>query len=313
MSVDNKAPLREVRLSERVLQGCLRHAFSTEKEEVAGLLLGRLESGRYPPLTSVADGDCALVGSSHEAKGCGSSSGGAAAASADLVDGKVAYIWAAHATERSVQSSDRVEMSPESLASAAEAAESVTKASGVATTVLGWYHSHPKIPVVPSAVDLRTQRQHQQHFESGWVGLIVSVFNAEAGLNRGHCALHCFQAGPCNEHIAIPVHVVPDTDLFTDSAPLHALQDSTADLLRVLHREIDNGVNSVVEKTQHNAAATRAARGLAEVQSSAVDGLVAEAMRRDLQKCTLPALRAEVARLEKALATAAASPSTGAS
>ncbi|KPA74082.1 metallo-peptidase Clan MP Family M67 [Leptomonas pyrrhocoris] len=290
---NGKAPLREVRVSEQVIRSCFRHAFTTEKEEVMGMLLGRLETRRF------ASGS-GNSGAAEIAKG-------AASASPPLpgsVEGKVAYIWATHVSERSVQSSDRVEMSPESLASAAETADRVSAATGVNTTVLGWYHSHPKIPVVPSAVDLRTQREHQQHFESGWVGLIVSVFNAEANLNRGHCALHCFQAGPNNEHIQVPVHVVSVAELFSSVEPLQALPDSTPDLLRVLQREIGNGVRMVEEKTEHNAAAARAARGLAEAQLYELDGLVAEPTRKELLLCSLPALRAEVARLEAMLADA---------
>jgi BRCA1/BRCA2-containing complex subunit 3 len=304
----SKAPLREVYVSEQVLHSCFRHAFTTEKEEVMGMLLGRLERRRFPPVSG-----CAASGQADGLQAAGSagsvaptstsaSSSSSPSPSLATVEGKVAFIWATHVSERSVQCSDRVEMSPESLASASETAELVSAATGVSTTVVGWYHSHPKIPVVPSAVDLRTQKEHQQHFESGWVGLIVSLFNTEVNINRSHCALHCFQAGPCNEYVPIPVHVVSQAELFSSPVPLQALPDTTADLLRVLQREIQNGVHAVEDRTSRDAAATRAARGLADAQLYEVDGLVAEPTRRALQLCSLPALRAEVARLEKELA-----------
>lgn len=55
------------------------------------------------------------------------------------------------------QAQDRVETSPEQMASASAAAEAASLASGRATRVVGWYHSHPHITVLPSHVDLRTQ------------------------------------------------------------------------------------------------------------------------------------------------------------
>jgi proteasome lid subunit RPN8/RPN11 len=42
--------------------------------------------------------------------------------------------------------------------------------------VVGWYHSHPHIPVFPSHVDVKTQGSYQQ-FDVGFIGLIFSVFN----------------------------------------------------------------------------------------------------------------------------------------
>ncbi len=45
--------------------------------------------------------------------------------------------------------------------------------------VIGWYHSHPKITVWPSHVDLRTQENYQA-LDSCFVGLIFSVFVSES-------------------------------------------------------------------------------------------------------------------------------------
>lgn len=42
--------------------------------------------------------------------------------------------------------------------------------------VVGWYHSHPRITVWPSEVDLRTQLSFQL-MDENMVGLIFSVFD----------------------------------------------------------------------------------------------------------------------------------------
>ena len=42
--------------------------------------------------------------------------------------------------------------------------------------VVGWYHSHPRITVWPSEVDLRTQLSFQL-MDKNMVGLIFSVFD----------------------------------------------------------------------------------------------------------------------------------------
>ena len=71
---------------------------------------------------------------------------------------------------------DRVEASPEQLAQCSSVAEKVSALGGVQARVIGWYHSHPHITVLPSHVDLRTQASYQM-LDEHFVGLIVSVFN----------------------------------------------------------------------------------------------------------------------------------------
>eukprot|EP00292_Cryptomonas_paramecium_P013060 CAMPEP_0113671202 /NCGR_PEP_ID=MMETSP0038_2-20120614/5574_1 /TAXON_ID=2898 /ORGANISM="Cryptomonas paramecium" /LENGTH=219 /DNA_ID=CAMNT_0000587329 /DNA_START=15 /DNA_END=670 /DNA_ORIENTATION=+ /assembly_acc=CAM_ASM_000170 len=78
--------------------------------------------------------------------------------------------------ELAVRSGDRVEISPEQLAAAASDAERLSEELGLHTRVVGWYHSHPHLAVIPSSVDLNTQAMYQQ-LDSGFVGLIFSVFN----------------------------------------------------------------------------------------------------------------------------------------
>jgi BRCA1/BRCA2-containing complex subunit 3 len=42
--------------------------------------------------------------------------------------------------------------------------------------IVSWYHSHPRITVWPSVVDLRTQANYQV-MDKDFVGLIFSVFD----------------------------------------------------------------------------------------------------------------------------------------
>jgi BRCA1/BRCA2-containing complex subunit 3 len=52
---------------------------------------------------------------------------------------------------------DRVETSPEQMAACSALAEHVSSSTGLPTRVVGWYHSHPHITVLPSHVDVNTQ------------------------------------------------------------------------------------------------------------------------------------------------------------
>ncbi|KAI3749959.1 hypothetical protein L2E82_20581 [Cichorium intybus] len=52
------------------------------------------------------------------------------------------------------------------------------KTCGRTTRVIGWYHSHPHITVLPSHVDVRTQAMYQL-LDSGFIGLIFSCFNGD--------------------------------------------------------------------------------------------------------------------------------------
>ncbi|CAH8378847.1 unnamed protein product [Eruca vesicaria subsp. sativa] len=51
--------------------------------------------------------------------------------------------------------------------------------TGRTTRVIGWYHSHPHITVLPSHVDVRTQAMYQL-LDSGFIGLIFSCFSEDA-------------------------------------------------------------------------------------------------------------------------------------
>ncbi|GLU14605.1 hypothetical protein SLE2022_311660 [Rubroshorea leprosula] len=54
----------------------------------------------------------------------------------------------------------------------------MTTSTGRTTRVIGWYHSHPHITVLPSHVDVRTQAMYQL-LDSGFIGLIFSCFSED--------------------------------------------------------------------------------------------------------------------------------------
>jgi BRCA1/BRCA2-containing complex subunit 3 len=81
--------------------------------------------------------------------------------------------------QRADKRPDRVEISDLQMVKGVEAAEALSLRTGKDLRVLGWYHSHPKLTVWPSHVDLNTQLNYQgldQHF----VGIICSGFKEGA-------------------------------------------------------------------------------------------------------------------------------------
>ena len=131
--------LSSVEVSRDVMQTCLAHALTTEREEVMGLLLGDIEE----------DGQGAAV----------------------------ARVWRLSFQRRVDRRPDRVEISPEQLAAAAEEAARWTEETRRVTRVIGWYHSHPHITALPSHVDVQTQGNFQL-LDRGFIGLIFSVFSS---------------------------------------------------------------------------------------------------------------------------------------
>ncbi|GLI65123.1 hypothetical protein VaNZ11_008576 [Volvox africanus] len=151
--------LQRVEVTQEVLLAVLAHAHSTESEEVMGLLLG-----------DVMDDV--------------SSSGGA-----------VCRVSLAFPQIRMDRRKDRVETSPEQMARCSAHAERLSRETGLRTRVVGWYHSHPHITVLPSHVDVRTQGMYQL-LDPGFVGLIVSTFNRDAASQACTVQLTAFQSQP---------------------------------------------------------------------------------------------------------------------
>lgn len=119
---------------------CLSHALITDQEEVMGLLVGE----------TVPEGT-----------------------------GSVARVAGVHILTRSDKKPDRCEISATQLAGASAEAERLAVLTGREIRIIGWYHSHPHITVLPSHVDVRTQGAWQM-MDDSFVGLIFSVFNEEA-------------------------------------------------------------------------------------------------------------------------------------
>lgn len=157
-------------MPEEVWLTCLTHALSTETEEIMGLLLGDIQHSKNGTVT--------------------------------------ALIWGALPQPRSDRQKDRVETNPEQLTAASVHAERMTMATGTTTRVIGWYHSHPHITVLPSHVDVRTQAMYQL-LDSGFIGLIFSCFSEDAQ-KVGRIQVIAFQSldGKHN-HTMKPVSLVP--------------------------------------------------------------------------------------------------------
>ncbi|XP_040380432.1 lys-63-specific deubiquitinase BRCC36-like [Oryza brachyantha] len=158
--------LTEVRIGEEVWLTCLSHALTTETEEVMGLLFGDIK---------------------HSSRG-----------------GVTAVIWGASPQMRCDRKKDRVEVNPELLAAATAQAESLSATIGEKTRVIGWYHSHPHITVLPSHVDVRTQAMFQL-MEPGFVGLIFSCFSEDAQ-KVGKIQVIAFQSLGGNHQSIVPVN-----------------------------------------------------------------------------------------------------------
>ncbi|CAN6336940.1 unnamed protein product [Urochloa humidicola] len=165
--------LTSVKIGEEVWLTCLSHALTTETEEVMGLLLGDIEL---------------------------SSRGGA-----------TAVIWGASPQMRCERKKDRVEVNPELLAAASAQAEKMTATIKKTTRVIGWYHSHPHITVLPSHVDVRTQAMFQL-LDTGFVGLIFSCFSEDAQ-KVGKIQVTAFQSQGGQQRAALPLAMAPVIDL----------------------------------------------------------------------------------------------------
>lgn len=92
---------------------------------------------------------------------------------------------------RNCKEKDRVEFDEIQIAKASETAEALSKKYSLKVQVVGWYHSHPKITIPPSHVDLNTQ--FSQQYQGPFVGLIFSVFSNEASTNINKINMIAFQ------------------------------------------------------------------------------------------------------------------------
>lgn len=72
--------------------------------------------------------------------------------------------------------------------------------------IIGWYHSHPHITVLPSSVDVRTQGEYQA-LDSGFIGLIFSAFDVG---KFEVCAFQSLQIEGSWERSEIPMFITPN-------------------------------------------------------------------------------------------------------
>ncbi|KAL9368657.1 hypothetical protein Peur_039856 [Populus x canadensis] len=193
--------LTSVKMTEEVWLTCLTHALSTETEEILGLLLGDIEYAK---------------------------------------DGNVtALIWGASPQSRSDRRKDRVETKPEQLAAASAQAEIsftvlvMTASTGRTTRVIGWYHSHPHITVLPSHVDVRTQAMYQL-LDPGFIGLIFSCFNEDVN-KVGRIQVIAFQSSDGKQNNMLkPVSALP-----VNKSSIIELDSSSSDIASLEGPELD--------------------------------------------------------------------------
>eukprot|EP00904_Undaria_pinnatifida_P001718 jgi/Undpi1/11547/HiC_scaffold_30.g13844.m1 len=162
-SFSGKMFLQRCTLSWQAFTTCASHAMSTEKQEVMGLLLGRWNVSTDP------GNSCPTVTVDH-----------------------------AMILTRTDKREDRVEVGYKQLAEASSIAERMSAQLGQDTRVVGWYHSHPHITVLPSHVDVRTQGQYQS-MDKRFIGLIFSVFNEDKLSKVGTIEVTAFQARDTSE------------------------------------------------------------------------------------------------------------------
>ncbi|XWS16428.1 hypothetical protein CRYUN_Cryun34aG0086500 [Craigia yunnanensis] len=84
----------------------------------------------------------------------------------------------------------------------------MTASTGKTTRVIGWYHSHPHITVLPSHVDVRTQAMYQL-LDSGFIGLIFSCFSEDTN-KVGRIQVIAFQSSDGKQnHVSGSVALSP--------------------------------------------------------------------------------------------------------
>ena len=158
---------------------CTSHAFSTEKQEIMGLLLGRWPQAEELKSLLKEKEQQQQQGKEEEEAEEGERGNDAASttilAAAEAMVGRVAVVEHAIILARNDRRKDRVEVGYDQLAEASELAEAHSRDTGRECRVIGWYHSHPHITVEPSHVDVRTQGQYQA-MDPAFIGLIFSVF-----------------------------------------------------------------------------------------------------------------------------------------
>ena len=104
--------------------------------------------------------------------------------------------------DNKVRARDRVEVNPNHMIAAQQEAERI------GARVVGWYHSHPHITVLPSHVDSRTQGSLQS-LGSGFVGLIFEAFSNDPRTGIGSLNAIAFQSDYNSSNSSWEYHTIP--------------------------------------------------------------------------------------------------------
>lgn len=146
-----------VNLDSNVYEMLVNHALSNEREEIMGLLIGNIEPNLNDSIKCASNIHMSIV------------------------------------FERLDKRADRVEISPEQLSLAAEFAEKLSNDLNKNYFIIGWYHSHPRITVLPSLVDIKTQNMYEM-MDKNFIGIIVSVYNQTKANCLDNVEIICFQS-----------------------------------------------------------------------------------------------------------------------
>ena len=218
--------VKRVLLSSGAYRSCLNHALSTEKEEVMGLLVG------WTVNNFVYVCDTIMLKRSDKR--------------VDRVEISDIQLARASSLANELSLSRQREMAEGGCIDEMQLCEgqqdspivqAAAKAAQGEVQMVGWYHSHPHITPVPSAVDLRTQAQYQEYIERTFVGLIFSTFDTDKTNGLGALPYLAFQADHNQQQILIPVCVVPTSDLVHPSSLPDSTLRSITDLPQLMLEE----------------------------------------------------------------------------
>ena len=95
--------------------------------------------------------------------------------------------------------------------------------------VIGWYHSHPHITVLPSHVDVATQASYQQ-LDAGFIGIIFSTFN-QVRHPAPHCSPHDLIVHLIDLHQPLPASLQVYRDIAVAALPGSACLSSQIQML----------------------------------------------------------------------------------
>jgi BRCA1/BRCA2-containing complex subunit 3 len=197
-----------IRITVDAYSSCLNHVLLTDAEEVMGLLLGLVEN---------------------------------------VDDKQIIYILSTICLNRKCKEKDRVEFDEMQIAKASEIAEGFQIEHGLGIHVVGWYHSHPKITVPPSNVDLNTQ--FSQQYQGPFVGLIISCFNTDSN-NKNTMKMIAFQTVLENNGLNSPLYI--DIEFINESQLLKSnISNSAKTFASILKNLIEEEENEYKKEINH--------------------------------------------------------------